>query len=312
MSRFRPAAAAGLARSCSAALSRDFIARASTAAAAAVLFFGVSIPLAAQTHFELSIGLGELRSFLKGTYVHAYTPGFLYGLVGTGTGRQTLTFEAQPSTGMVFGAAFFFTPRFALQVLFDSCSTDLAGTTSTHDTTATYTSMQPPDYTPQTFTTSSSDVPAGTGGRWNDRILSLNGLFRIPLPSGFSLDLSAGGSWFHADGDLGSPEYTNFRLGGHSVLFSQIYSLQMIFDPLDRIGWNAGAALNWTLGLNAALWVEARYYGCGLMTPRVKFLDTGATQPLVEFDPAAAVIPVGNLRLDASVFRVAGGFKFNF
>jgi len=311
MSHFRPAAVAGLARSRSTVLARTMKYRASTAAAAA-LFIVIMNPLAAQTHFELSIGQGELWPSLQGTYLHAYTPGFLYGMVGTGAGSQTLTFKAQPSTGMVFGASFFLSPQFAFQVLFDSCSTDLTGTTSTLDTTATYTSLQPPDYIPQQFTVSSSDTPAATGGRWNDRIISLNGLLRIPFPAGFSLDLSAGGSWFHTDGDLGCPEYTKFWLGGHSVLFSQTYSLQMVFDSQDQIGWNAGAALNWALGPNAALWIEARYYGCAATTPRVAFVDTGATQPLVAFDPASDAIPVGDLRLDASAFRVAGGVKFIF
>ena len=312
MSRFRPAAVAGLARSCSAALARDFIARASTAAAAAVLFFGVSIPLAAQTHLELSIGQGWLRPALQGTYHHAYTPGFLYGLVGTGAGSQTLTFKAQRSTGMVFSAAFFLTPRFALQALIDSCSTAVTGTTSTHDTTATYISRQPPDYTPRSFTTSSSNTPSGTGGQWKDRIISLNGIVRIPLPAGFRFDFSAGGSWFHTAGNLGFPGYTKYWLGGHAVLFSQTYSLQMVFDPMDRIGWNAGAALNWSLGPNAALWIEARYYGCARTTPQVTFFDTRTTAPIVAFDPAADVIPVGDLRLDASLFRLGAGFKYIF
>jgi hypothetical protein len=269
-------------------------------------------PLIAQTHLEISVGMGRLWPSWQGTYLHAYTPRFLYGMVGTGTGRQTLTFEAQPSSGAVFGAAFFVTPRFALQILYDSCSADVTGTTSTHDTTATYTVQQPPDYTPRTYTSSASDNPAETNGQWTDRIISLNGLVRIPLPAGFSLDLSAGGSWFRADGDLGFPEYTKFWLGGHSVLFSQTYSLQMVIDPLDRIGWNVGAAISWALGVNAAFWAEARYFGCAKAAPQVTFRDTGAIPPMVAFDPAADVIPPGNLDLDLSCFRVGVGFRFLF
>ncbi|MGD0782809.1 MAG: hypothetical protein ABSA30_08125 [Candidatus Aminicenantales bacterium] len=279
--------------------------------AAAILFASI-IPLAAQTHFEISAGLGFLWPAWQGTYLHAYEPGFLYGMTGTGSGRQTLTFAAQPSSGAVFGAAFFITSRFALQVLFDDFSSDVTGTTTTHDTTVTYTSRQPPDDMPRTYTVSSSDNPAETGGQLTDRIISLNGLVRIPLGAGFSLDLSAGGSWFHAGGNLGYPEYTEFWMGGNSVLFSQTYSLQMIFDPLDRIGWNAGAAFSWAFGRNAGLWAEARYFGCAKTTPQVTFRDTGAIPPMRAFDPASDVIPVGDLALDPSGFRIGAGFKFIF
>ncbi len=279
---------------------------------AAAFVLASIVPLAAQTHFEMAVGLGWLWPSWQGTYVHAYEPGFLYGLVGTGSGRQTLTFAAQSSSGAIFGAAFFITPRFALQVLYDGFSSAVTGTTTTHDTTVTYVSRQPPDYTPRTYTVSSSDNPAETGGQLNDRIISLNGLVRIPLGAGFSLDFSAGGSWFHADGNLGYPEYTKFWMGGNSVLFSQTYSLQMVFDPLDRIGWNAGAALSWAFSRRAALWAEARYFGCGKTTPQVAFRDTGAIPPMRAFDPVSDIIPVGDLTIDPSGFRIGAGFKFIF
>jgi hypothetical protein len=279
---------------------------------AAVLFLALVSPLAAQSHLELSVGAGRFWPSWQGTYEHVYTPGFLYGLEGVGTGRQTLTYEALASSGAAFSAAFFFSPRFALQLLYDYSGSDVGGTTSTHDTSVTYTSRQPPDYTLLQYTVASSDNPPQPGGQWNVRILSLDALFRIPLPARFSLDLSAGASWFHADGDLGYPEYTKFWLGGHAVLFSQSYVLQMFMDPLDRLGWNAGVGFSWAMGLNAAFWVEGRWFGCASGTPVVSFYDTGVTGATIAFDPEVDRVPLGALRVDPSGFRLAGGFRFLF
>jgi hypothetical protein len=283
-----------------------------SAAAAAAVLLALAHSAAAQTHLEISAGMGRFPPSWQGTYLHAYPPRFLNGMPGTGPGRQTLTFEAQSSSEAIFGAAFFVSPRFAIQILYDSCTADVSGTTSTHDVTITYTSQQPPDYVPRTYTSAYSNDPARTGGQWTDRIISLNALYRIPLPAGFDIDLSAGGSWFHTEGDLGYPEFTKFWLGGRAVLFSQTYSLQMVFDPIDRIGWNAGAALGWALGANAALWAEARYFGCAQAAPRIAFHDTGAIPPMAAFDPAADIIPVGDLTVDPSGFRIGLGFKFLF
>ena len=282
------------------------------AAAAAALLFSMFVPLAAQSHLEIEVGMGRFWPSWQGTYVHRYAPRFLNDPSAQTTGRQTLAFKAQPASGMVFGAAFFFTPRFALQLLYDSCDTEVTGTTSTHDTTATYTSMPPPDYEPRTETAAFSDDPFATGGQWTDRIISLNGLVRIALPAGFALDLSAGGSWFHADGDLGYPEYTKFWLDGQAALLSQTYALQMVFAPVDKLGWNAGAAINWSLGINAALWIEARYFGCAKIAPRVTFRNTGEITSIVAFDPAADVPPLGDLSLDLSCLRFGLGFKVFF
>ena len=104
-----------------------------SAAAAAAVLLALAHSAAAQTHLEISAGMGRFQPSWQGTYLHAYAPRFLYGMTGTGSGRQTLTFEAQSSSEAIFGAAFFVSPRFAIQVLYDSCTADVSGTTSTHD-----------------------------------------------------------------------------------------------------------------------------------------------------------------------------------
>lgn len=278
------------------------------AASAAVLL--VSGSAFAQLSLEINVGYGTYVSAWKdAAYIHAYSPRFLYGTAVT-SALQTLRLNADAAGSGSFGLTLF-SGRFGIQIQYHEFDPAVSGWSSTHEASVTYTSMQPPDYTPTQFTQNSSTLMPEPSGQLNEKAFSLNAVYRLPLPGWFSLDLSAGLTWFNVQGEIGVLGYWKYWLGGHSVLFSENYQMAMHIETFNRIGGNAAATLNWHMGSNAALWIEARWFLAPETEAGLSFEPIDAADAIMAFDPIEDVFPAGRLLVKPAFFRFAAGFRIS-
>jgi hypothetical protein len=268
-------------------------------------------PAAAQPRFELAVGYGSFNpSWKDAVYEHVYTPPFLYGTPATASGRQTLTLGADSlgggslSLGLVSGG-------FGVQVMYHAFSPAVSGTSSKHEASVSYTSYLPPDYQPRPVSLTYTTAMPDPSGELQEKAVSLDGFARLYLGHWFTVDLSAGATWFNLEGAVGTLDYWKFWLGGHSVLFSENYPMLMRIAAINRLGGNAGATLNWHIGTNAALWVEARYFLAGETEAELSFEPIDPDAAIMAFDPAVDVIPAGRLLVNPSFLRFAAGFRIS-
>jgi hypothetical protein len=73
--------------------------------------------------------------------------------------------------------------------------------------------------------------------------------------------ISGGLSYYRLSGTAQPLGYTTFRLGGHSVLFSDEYHLVISIEPTAVLGFNAGGEINVPLGRRGAVVIGYRYLG---------------------------------------------------
>ena len=279
---------------------------------AAAAFLSLAGWAVAQPHAELVMGFGGyIPSWKDAPYTHAYAPPFLYGTPAVASGLQTLSLSAKSISGGSVGAAVVF-GRLGVSLTYLAFSPDVTGTTTSDAVSISYTSYPPPSYTPTPVTASQAIPMADPSGELHERTISLNGFYRVTLPSWFSLDLSAGLTWFSIDGEIGTLDYWKFWLGGHSVLFSQQYALIMSIETLNRIGGNLGATLNVHIGTNAAVWIEARYHLAAAGEASLSFQPIEDTTALAEFDPETDIIPAGKLLINPSFLRLGAGIRILF
>lgn len=267
---------------------------------------------AAQPRLELAIGIGYCApSWKDAAYTHAYTPPFLYDSTAVTSGLQTLSLGADSIYGGSFGLNLVF-GHLGIQATYLAFSPDVSGTSSADALAVRYTPLLPPDNTPVVVDFNGSIPMPDPSGELREKTFNLGGFYRFVLPGWFSLDLSAGLSWFNVDGDIGTLDFWKFWLGGDSVLHSDQYAFLMEVESFSRIGGNAGATLNWHMGTNAALWIEARYYLAGSAEADLSFEAIYTEGATTVYDAATDIIPAGKLTINPSFLRLAGGINIQF
>lgn len=266
---------------------------------------------AAQPRFELAVGFGSYNPAWKdAAYEHAYAPRFLYGTPAVTSAKQTLSLSANSIGGGAFSLGLV-AGRFGVQVMYHAFSPSISGTTTKHEASVAYTSYPPPNYKPHPVSLTFNTAMPAPSGLLNEKAVSLDGFIRLHLVQWFTVDLSAGATWFNLEGEVGMLDYWKFWQGGHSVLFSAEYPLLMRIAALNRIGGNIGAALNWHIGVNAALWIEARFFRAGRTEAELSFEPVDPEGAIMPFDPETDVIPAGRLLIDPSFFRLSAGFRIS-
>jgi hypothetical protein len=92
-----------------------------------------------------------------------------------------------------------------------------------------------------------------------------------------SATVSGGLSWYRMSGDARSLGYTEFRLGGHSVLFSDEKHVAFALEPANAFGFNAGIDVDLVIGPRAAVVAGYRYLAAESTDATVR--PTGITNP---------------------------------
>ena len=142
------------------------------------------------------------------------------GAVIASATTQTLTVGTESGGGMHAGVNVFVTDLLGIQVAFTRSSADVSGSPGEYSDFIRYVSLPPPDYKPveNRYTSTSPAPPAG--GRLVYQSLAVGGVLRWRLAEGRVGGTIAGGITFDRhSGEVENVIYTQFILGGHSVLF---------------------------------------------------------------------------------------------
>ena len=198
----------------------------------------------------------------SGSVVSSYSPPLLLdGSDYTSHASQTVTFDGQADVGFEAGVNLFFARHAGLQLIFDRQSPALGGTNGPYDVTPNYISRPPPDNQPKPVTVSSSTPWPDTTGSITQSTFSVNGVVRVGTSSRIDLTLSGGLSTQRLSGTVQPIGFTQYSLGGHSVLFENEYRLAMSLGPISAVGFNLGGDLNVPVARHVALLFGYRYFG---------------------------------------------------
>jgi hypothetical protein len=210
---------------------------------------------------ELWGGVSKVIAAPVGDLVSSYSPPLLFTSDFTSRSGQTLALEASSDFGFEAGVNLFPTSHLGVQMLVNRASMDLGGTNGPYALGLTYVSRQPPDSQPQTFTLQQSIPWPDTSGSLTQLTIAVNPVARLGRPDGLNVTVSGGLSYYRLNGTAQPVGYTAFRLGGHSVLFSDEYHLAVSLEPTNVVGFNAGGEVNLPLGRHAAIVAGYRYLG---------------------------------------------------
>jgi hypothetical protein len=265
---------------------------------------------AASQDIELVLSLYRLKPCLDTSYTHTYTPRLEYG-TSSGTALQVLGLKAEPRSAL--GAGLIIRPvrNIGVQLLVDSFSTALEGPGGPYILTLEYRSRQPPQYDLQTYTYERTSPRSPAEGTLKETAVSLGVLVRLRAAGGPAVDLSAGPTLFFVSAEAQSPTFTAFWLGGHSVLFSEDYDLEIHIPSSTRLGFHAGFEIVLFTGRNFGGGGGIRYYLCPDydVAGELALLKKPGSH-IREIDLTAQNIPVSALRMNPSFLKL--GFTIRF
>lgn len=265
---------------------------------------------------ELWGGVAGAFAGPAGSLASDYSPPLLLdGSDYTSHAGQVLTIDSARAPGVDGGINLFPRGPVGVQVLFDRAAFDVSGTNAAYTETLQYVSRQPPNYVPQTFTVGNSVPWPGTSGSVTQLVVAVNAVVRVGDPGGTNVTLSGGPAIVRLTGTVQPLGYTTYRLGGHAVLFDDEYRLAMAIDPVNAVGFDAGAELNVAVGRRLAAMFGYRYFGGGdvdataapaaILNPG----DLGLPQSLA--DVTSRIAPV-RARLSIAGSRVVAALKVRF
>ncbi len=213
----------------------------------------------------------------SGTLVSSYSPPLASGTVVSSSAGQTLTLRGDHGPGLE-GAIGWFPSRFVgVQVLVDRSSVALSGANGSYDGTLVYISQPPPDYVPQQVTTGfSTPWPDSTGSatQWGTYV---NAVARTATAGRVSASVSGGIGWDRLSGHAEPLGYTEYRLGGHSVLFSDQKQLAFALGPANHAGFDVGGDVGIAVSPRVSVIVGFRRFEVGTEDVAVRL--TGITNP---------------------------------
>ncbi len=236
----------------------------------------------------------------------SYTP-TVPGFESTGEAGQAVALERLRSTGWEAGVDIYPTRHFGLQVGLSYRWQDLGGVSGPYNLTLRYTSRQPPDYTPQSFTKQSSTTWPDLAGVTRQRTLTVNTVVATRRTGAVQASLSGGIAVVTVSGEGESLGYTAFSMGGHAVLFSDEYQLSFAYGPRTVVGWNAGGGIDVAIGSHASLLAGLRYQSAGRVEIPARVVEivnpTAIMRPMsieslsAQFGRPTVTIPSGSMRL---------------
>jgi hypothetical protein len=193
------------------------------------------------------------------TYSYTYSPPFSPGAY-LSSSELSLNYMAKTKNGYGFGMNYFPKKNLGLRMELNYFRASLEGESSEYSFYLQYVSMQPPSYTPRLYSLKGSidwETPEGDVTRLNTNI----GLvYRVNIWHRISADFLMGFNYEISKLDLKSIGYTEFWLGGHSVLFSETYKIEISSGNIKDFGLSGGGSLNLPLTNNFDFSLGFKYF----------------------------------------------------
>jgi len=262
---------------------------------------------------DFRVGVGFDVTSLSGVMVSSYTPTLQFSESGTGIAGQTLALDSGSAPALTLGIDLWPSRRAGIQLLVDWTSADIGGSSSPYSIRLEYEARQPPDYEPRQYVVERTTPWPDPSGELQRLTLALNGLTRWDASRHVAVTLSGGVTSTRLTGDLDSLGFTSFRLGGHSVLFSEEHRVGMELDPVWVTGFDLGATIEYALSGRVALVAGYLYLGGSDARVPVHVRDVlnpdEILVPMSVSDIEAALKP-GTVRIESARSRVYAGIRF--
>lgn len=217
---------------------------------------------------------------------------------------QTLNVGTDSGGGIHAGVNLFVTGLLGIQVAFTRSSADVSGSAGEYTDFIRYVSLPPPDYKPVENSYKSTSPAAPASGRLVYQSLALGGVLRWRAAEGRVGGTFAGGITFDRhSGEVENVIYTQFILGGHSVLFPVHHRVVMeLTGDRSDVAPYVAADFHVTISPRVAILVGVR----GTLAPEV----TLTSRPVRLVDPdeapwAAAIADVQTVMGDQPLYLYA-------
>jgi hypothetical protein len=221
---------------------------------------GVGAEARGQGPVEATVAFGWAAPQVDGTYAHAFVPRVAFDPTSGGQAGHTLTLDG--ASGLTFSGALRLriSSRLGVQAVLATGRHDRGGPSGPYAIRLSYTAPQPPSNLPQRFTLERSDAWPEATGRLRHLVLGVSASVRAVDTRSWTLDLAAGPTLHRVSGTLDGLAFSDFRLGGHGVLFSDTYRLGADLEPQWVAGLNLGAAAGLRVSDRVRLVVDARLF----------------------------------------------------
>lgn len=223
------------------------------------LFFFTHFIMGEDKKFEIEIyGNLNLPSF-KGEYSYIYSPPFSPGAY-LSFSELSLNYKVKSKNGFGVGFNYFFFGNFGIRLDVSYFKTAVEGESSKYKIFLQYVSMQPPSYTPRLFSLEREIDWKPVGGNFTRFNSSIDFIYKLRMKNGIRAELMAGFSHESSKLDLKSIGFTKFWLGGHSVLFSENYQIELSSGFIRDFGLSGEGELSLPLGEYLDLAFGVRYF----------------------------------------------------
>lgn len=273
------------------------------------------------TDVEIFGGFSLFQPAFDTTYDASYTPSKVTGINQLfvtpdprSDARQLLALSGKTSPGLGLGVNVYPHRVLGFQFLLDRANVDVVGENPSHDVHLVWDSIAFPSPDPVVREASLSFDPSDTEGQLDELALSFNVTARFGDPGTVSGSVSSGLTYFRFDGMAEKLGAFAGYLGGHAVLFGDLYEMSYETAPTDAVGFNVGGSVDFALGTpRAALFVDGRY----CWAPRTE-ADVTLTEIVSESIPSVTVSEIDSyldprpITIDPSFFRVLFGVKLRF
>ena len=249
-------------------------------------------------------------------YMHSYILDFSAGHPES-FASQTLTLQDRTSCGFNAGVSFPLhrSLRFKLSVNYSRSL--LKGENSPYQIHLEYISMPPPNYTPIKIISDHSLEWTETQGSLKTLSFLLNLEYAHALSKNMTVSFSAGGGLYWIFGDFNPLGYTEYWLGGHSVLMSEYYLLMLKIPSSNKIGINVDMGLAHRLSKKLFIAANIAYHLCGDLSiePSLDYALYRCSLDRIDESKLNQIqndLDFGPLEINPSFFSLNIGFKYRF
>lgn len=230
----------------------------------------------------------------------------------TSEAGQLFQLEGRRSAGFWVALAWFPAGRLGLETRLDAGQIAMSGQSGLYEVALQYQARQPPDDALRDYEYTRSIAWPSVETSLRQVVVSANAAARLNPEGRVHGTLSGGLSFGTIRGSLAPVGFTTFRLGGHAVLLSEQYGVELAFGPTTRVGVNAGGEAEIPVSGRTALVVGGRLIAfrdgqmAARVTNRIDFSEAPTTRSAQEIERLLQPAP---LRLQPRIAVLSAGLR---
>jgi hypothetical protein len=285
-----------------------------------LLLFSPFAASASPADVEVFGGIGLFRPALDSTFDASYVPSRVTGINQLfvtpdprSDARQILALEGKTGPGLGLGVNVYPHRVLGFQFLLDRLDADVEGQNGPHEVDLVWDTIAFPSTDPVVGEASFAFEAPDTEGRLEELALSFNVAARFGSEAAISGSVSSGLTYFRFDVEAERLGAFAGWLGGHAVLFTELYEMSYSTPTSDALGFNVGGNVDFALGARAAIFVDGRFFWAPRTEAAISLAEVVSdpinSLPVSRIEDYLGLPPI---EIDPSFFRVLFGAKLRF